>query len=418
MIQAKRAIVVGGSLGGLLAANLLLHAGWDVHVYERVAQELEGRGAGIVTHPELMEALRQAGVLVDSSIGVNVEERVTLGKDGNRVGSRSLPQTLTAWARMYHVLKAAFPNERYHNGKHMVSFSQDALAASATFADGETVAGDILIAADGIRSAVRKSLLPAAKPLYAGYVAWRGLVEEAVLSETVLRDLFPYFAFGLPPHEQMIAYPVAGRNNAVEAGQRHYNFVWYRPADEATTLRDMVTDASGKVWFDGIPPPLIRPEILAQARQAARDVLAPQFAEVVEKTESLFFQPIFDLESSELAFGRIALLGDAAYVARPHCGMGVTKAAGDAVASVKALQETDDVVAALKAYAIPRTAFGKSVVGHARDLGAYMQVQVSSPKEREMAERYRTPAAVMKETAVPMMDAPCLPSSQFMTTRR
>ena len=85
-----------------------------------------------------------------------------------------------------------------------------------------------------------------------------------------------------------------------------------------------LTDATGKVWMDGIPPPLIRPEVPVEARQAARDVLAPQFAEMVEKTESLFFQPIFDLEAKQLAFGRVALLGDAAFVARPHCGMGVT----------------------------------------------------------------------------------------------
>lgn len=195
MTQSKRAVVVGGSLGGLFAANLLFRAGWDVHVYERVAQELESRGAGIVTHPELMDALHEAGVVVDDSIGVNVKERVTLGKDGTRVGSRSLPQTLTAWARLYGVLKAAFPNERYHNAKHLVSFSQDAREARATFADGKTVTGDILIAADGVRSAVRQSLLPATRPLYAGYVAWRGLVEESSLSESALKDVFPYFAF-------------------------------------------------------------------------------------------------------------------------------------------------------------------------------------------------------------------------------
>src|SRR5437773_12246913 len=84
-----------------------------------------------------------------------------------------------------------------------------------------------------------------------------------------------------------------------------------RPADEATTLRDMLTDSTGKVWPEGIPPPLVRAEVLAQARLAAREVLAPQFAEMVEKTESLFFQPIFDLESRQLAYGRVALLGDA-----------------------------------------------------------------------------------------------------------
>jgi 2-polyprenyl-6-methoxyphenol hydroxylase-like FAD-dependent oxidoreductase len=401
-MQPKKAIVVGGSLGGLFAANLLLRAGWDVHVYERVAEELEGRGAGIVTHPELMSALERAGVVVDASIGVDVDERVTLGPDGQRVGTLRLPQTLTAWARMYHVLKGALPAERYHNGRQLVSFTQDAHAASATFASGETVSADLLIAADGLRSAVRQALLPQAQPRYAGYIAWRGLVQESALSEATLSELFPYFAFGLPPQEQMIAYPVAGRNNAVEPGQRRYNFVWYRPADEATTLRDMVTDGNGKVWLDGIPPPLIRPEVLADARRAARRVLAPQFAEVVEKTEGLFFQPIFDLESERLAFGRIALLGDAAFVARPHCGMGVTKAAGDAIALVDVLAEHATVDAALQSYERQRVALGAAVVQHARDLGAYMQAQLRTPQEREMAERYRTSEAVMKETAVPL----------------
>jgi 2-polyprenyl-6-methoxyphenol hydroxylase-like FAD-dependent oxidoreductase len=213
--------------------------------------------------------------------------------------------------------------------------------------------------------------------------------------------MFQYFAYGLPPQEQMIAYPVAGKNNTVELGKRRYNFVWYRPADESTTLRDMVTDATGKRWPDGIPPPLIRPELLALTRQAARDVLAPQFAEMVEKTESLFFQPIFDLESRQLAFGRVVLLGDAAFVARPHCGMGVTKAAGDAVELVKALADGADIVAALKAYEKLRVQFGEFIVEHARALGAYMQAQIRTPHEREMAEKYRTTEAVMKETAVP-----------------
>lgn len=400
MKETKTAIVIGGSLGGLFAANLLHRAGWDVHVYERVAEELEGRGAGIVTHPELMAALGQAGVVIDDSIGVRVAERVTLGRDGSVVGTRPMPQILTAWGRLYSVLKTAFPAERYHNGKHFASFAQGDESVTATFVDGSEATASLMIAADGFRSSVRQALMPEAKPQYAGYIAWRGLVEESVLSERTLKELFPYFAFGLPPREQMIAYPVAGKDNAVEEGARRFNFVWYRPADEATTFKDMVTDADGKVWHDGIPPPLIRAEILEQARQAARDVLAPQFAEVVEKTENLFFQPILDLETPQLAFGRVALLGDAAFVARPHCGMGVTKAAGDAVALLKALTEHGDVTHALKAYETPRVDFGVFIVNHARALGAYMQAQLLTEHEREMAELYRTPEAIMKETAV------------------
>ena len=400
MNPSKKAIVIGGSIGGLFAANLLLRAGWDVHIYEQVAAELESRGAGIVTHPELLDALREAGVVVDASLGIHVQERITLNTDGSRIGTLHYPQILTAWGRLFALLSAAFPAERYHAGKVLSAFHQDSNSVTAQFADGESVSADLLIAADGLRSIVRQTLVANASPHYAGYIAWRGMVEESVLSERALKEMFPYFAFGLPEHEQMIAYPVAGKNNTVEPGKRRYNFVWYRPADEATTLRDMVTDASGKIWPDGIPPPLIQAHHLAHARTAARQVLAPQFAEMIEKTEHLFFQPVFDLESNQLAFGRIALLGDAAFVARPHVGMGVTKAAEDARSLVRELAVHDDLSTALDQYQTARLTSGKYIVARARGLGAYMQAQISTPHERAMAEKYRSAEMVMAETAV------------------
>ncbi len=396
----RKAIIIGGSMGGLFAANLLWRAGWDVNVYERVGDELEGRGAGIVTHPSLLSALAKAGVKVDDTIGVTVEERVTLASDGSIAGRRPLPQLLTAWSRLYHVLKVAFPKERYHVGAQLTALAQDAQSVTASFSNGEQITGDLLIGADGIRSTVRNILAPEIKPIYAGYVAWRGLIEESALSERARKEMFPYFAFGLPPKEQMIAYPVAGRDNATEPGKRRFNFVWYRPADEATTLRDMLTDATGKVWLDGIPPPLIRTEIVEAARQAAREGLAPQFAEAVAKTDSLFFQPIFDVVSEQMSFGRVALLGDAAFVARPHCGMGVTKAGEDACALIDALAATADIASALQAYDRERVAFGNFIVDHARALGAYMQAQLRTPEERARAETYRSLDAVMRDTAI------------------
>ncbi|QET73371.1 FAD binding domain-containing protein [Bordetella bronchiseptica] len=396
----RKAAVIGGSLGGLFAANLLLRAGWDVHVHERVHDELDGRGAGIVTHPELLDVLRRIGVAPTESIGIEVARRVTLDLDGSVLASRPLPQLLTAWGRLFSILRARFPAERYHRGQALESLEQDERRALLRFADGTRAEVDLVVAADGLRSTLRQALLPQARPAYAGYVAWRGLVDEASLSERTRRELCPYFAFGLPAHEQMIAYPVAGTGSGAQEAARRFNFVWYRPADEHTTFRDMVTDAQGQAWMDGIPPPLIRPEIVAQARQAAAQVLAPQFGEVVAKTANLFFQPIFDLESPRLALGRVALLGDAAFVARPHCGMGVTKAAGDARALADALAGTPDIGAALQAYERERLPFGEFIVGHARDLGRYMQAQLRDDAEREMAERYRTPEAIMRETAV------------------
>lgn len=400
MTVVRKAAIVGGSLAGLLVANLLHRYGWHVDVFERVAEPLEGRGAGIVTHPELMEVLERAGVPAGDSLGVRVEERVTLARDGSVLDRRAHPQILTSWGRLYSRLKEALPAQHYHSGRQFATVEQDECGVTAQFTDGSEVRADILIGADGIRSRVRQIVLPNVDPEYAGYIAWRGLIEGADLSSRVREDVLPYFSFGLPPREQMVAYPVAGQEGATLPGGRRLNFVWYRPAEESTTLRQMLTDASGRIWAEGIPPPHIRSEVREQAKRAAREVLAPQFAEVIERTPALFFQPIVDLESPRLAFGRVALVGDAAFVARPHCGMGITKAAGDARELADALQADQDCERALRAYEQPRLAFGHFIVGHARALGAYMQAQLKTERERQMAERYRTPEAVMRETAV------------------
>jgi 2-polyprenyl-6-methoxyphenol hydroxylase-like FAD-dependent oxidoreductase len=394
----KTAIVIGGSLGGLLAANLLLRAGWNVHVYERVADELAERGAGIVTHPELFEAFARIGIS-SAQIGVEVPARVTVDRTGKRIGDRPHPQTLTAWGRLYVLLKNALPAACYSSGKQLVEVTQQPGAVSARFADGTIASADLLIGADGIRSTVRTQFTPEVKPQYAGYVAWRGLVEEGDLTLQTHRDIFDYFGFCLPPREQMLGYPVAGAHNAMEPGKRRYNFVWYRPADEEE-LRRLSTDDTGKVHDNGIPPPLISKRVLDEIRRTASEILSPQFAEIVAKTPQLFFQPIFDLESRHIAFGRVALLGDSAFVARPHCGMGVTKAAGDALALVDLMTE-HGIDAGLQRYSKARVEFGRKIVAHARHLGAYMQSQLRTDHERDMAERYRTPEAVMKETAVP-----------------
>jgi 2-polyprenyl-6-methoxyphenol hydroxylase-like FAD-dependent oxidoreductase len=394
----KRALIVGGSLGGLFAANMLYRAGWDVQVFERVGDELGERGAGIATHAELFAALARIGIPVDTGTGVEVEARITLDRSGGVIGRHDRPQVMTAWGHIYNLLKNALPAGRYTTGKNLLAVDQHDDKVTARFSDGSAEQGDILIGADGIRSTVRRQLLPQAQLQYAGYVAWRGLVEENELSADTHHALFRYFAFCLPDREQMLGYPVAGAHNAMAAGKRRYNFVWYRPADDAE-LRRLCTDDSGKLHENGIPPPLIGKAVMAEIRAAADSILAPQFSEVVARTQQPFFQPIVDLESDRLVFGRVVLLGDSAFVARPHCGMGVTKAAGDAVALTDLMDEfgIDD---GLRRYDELRRTFGTNIVTHARHLGAYMQAQLLTAQERNMAERYRTPEAVMKETAV------------------
>ena len=215
---------------------------------------------------------------------------------------------MTAWDRVFHLLKAAFPEADYHRGKELRRVEQGGRVV-AHFADGSAEEGDVLVGADGIRSTVRQQFLPDVVPLYAGYTAWRGLVNETAFPPALHAELFEHFSFCLPDNEQMLGYPVAGPNNDLRPGHRRYNFVWYRPASEARELPRLLTDDSGRTHVLSIPPPLIARDVIADMREAAARVLAPQFNEMVALCEQPFLQPIYDLEVPHMAFGRVALAG-------------------------------------------------------------------------------------------------------------
>jgi 2-polyprenyl-6-methoxyphenol hydroxylase-like FAD-dependent oxidoreductase len=276
----RRALIIGGSIAGLFAALLLRRSGWHVDVFERTETELTDRGAGIVTHPELVEMLQAAGLDPSSDFGVKVTIRKTFDHAGRLVGETRRPQTVTSWERVFRMLRAALPSEHYHLGQELVRVEERTDRVIAHLASG-TREGDILIGADGFRSTVRSQLLPEAKPVYAGYVAWRGLVSEDVLSKKTHDEIFEAMAFCLPPNEQMLGYPIAGTNNDLRPGHRRYNFVWYRPAGEDDDLRRLMTDRSGRTHSLSIPPPLVRSEIVDELRKAADHLLAPQFRETV-----------------------------------------------------------------------------------------------------------------------------------------
>lgn len=393
----RRAIVIGGSMSGLFAGLMLRAAGWRVDVFEKVEGEMAGRGAGIVAQPEILNALRGLG-LEPGELGVAVQKRRLIDAEGRIALQTDCPQVMTAWERVYRILRDAFPAEQYHRGHALLAVAQTGNDVTATFAGGHSMTGDLLIGADGIRSTVRGLTAPHSQPLYAGYVAWRALIAESAMSPPAHRDIFPVMAFCLPPGEQMLGYPVAGPDDDLRPGHRRYNMVWYRPADEQRELVSLLTDENGIAHAVSIPPPLISCASIAGMREAAARLLAPQFVEAVGLVDQPILQPIFDLESREIAFGRIALLGDAAFVARPHVGAGVAKAAGDAAALVAALGENDDVPAALAQYEGIRLPEGRRMVQRARHLGAYLQAARSS-EEAALAARHAVAEAVLDETA-------------------
>lgn len=127
-----RALIIGGSLGGLFAGLLLRQAGWDTVVFERSTGDLASRGAGIGTHVEQFEIMRRLGIAVDESIGVLATSRICFNSDGEVV-------------------------------------------------------------------ALRARVFGGSAPRYAGYVAWRGVIEESALPEIARADLTDSYGFFLTP---------------------------------------------------------------------------------------------------------------------------------------------------------------------------------------------------------------------------
>ncbi|MFZ0425532.1 MAG: FAD binding domain-containing protein [Xanthobacteraceae bacterium] len=397
MASQRRAVIIGGSMSGLLAGITLSRRGWAVDIFERVEKELAGRGAGIVAQAELIGRLNALG-LDTRDLGVAMSTRKILDAAGRTTATLECPQVLTAWERVYRVLRDAFPAAHYHRGCGLKGFAQNGLEVLAHFSDGSSIAAEVLIGADGLRSTVRQQCLPDTVPLYAGYVAWRALLPENAIPPEIHRELFMLMTFCLPPGEQCLGYPVTGPDNELRAGQRRYNVVWYRPADEATELPGLLTDKNGVVHSVSIPPPLIRAEPIAAMRAAAERLLAPQFRAIVALIDEPILQPIYDIESPRLAFGRVAIIGDAAFVARPHVAAGVSKAADDATALAAAL-DGDDVEVALRRFEAERLPDNRKIIERARHLGAYLQA-TQTAEERARSARHSIPEAVLAETAV------------------
>ena len=340
----QRAVVIGGSVGGLFAAHLLRRASWDVAVYERAAAGLGDRGTGIGTRPELFAAMQRAGIAAGANLGIDVLGRVALGPDGAIIHERPVRAVTSAWSRIWRPLRQALPVAVYHGAKALLRIEQHAGGVAAMFADGERAEADLLVAADGLHSTVRAQLRPDTAPRYAGVVAWRGVVEPRELAPELHELMFHHMVFGFAGGELMLSIPMPVPHGL--DAERCCHFVWFRPADEGA-LRALCTDASGEAHGLSIPPPLIRPELVTGIKRDAAALLAPQLAALVSATAQLILQPIFDLETPTLAFGRVALLGDAAFVARPHVASGVMKAALDAESLVDALSASGSVEAAL-----------------------------------------------------------------------
>jgi 2-polyprenyl-6-methoxyphenol hydroxylase-like FAD-dependent oxidoreductase len=373
-----RVRIVGGSLAGLFVATLLKREGHDVRIYERSAGGLDGRGAGLLGKKETFAILRAAGCEHVARVGVVARERVTFNETGAVVDRSMAPQSQLSWDYLYRTFRVFIADDDYVLGRHVDGVRQDDHAAYLSFKDGEEEPADIVIGADGTASVVRNAVNSRPSPsIYAGYVGWRGLLPETALPPQAAADLLDRFAFHQLSGSHVLGFLVAGPHAETIPGSRRYNWVWYRPAAGEKARAAVFTDSAGRVHPYSLPPGSVPRAAQAVTIADAARLLPTSLAAAVAATEQPFVQGVFDYETPLMANGRMVLIGDAAFVARPHTAMGVAKAAGDAMALVAHLSRRP-VVEALRAFHEERLPVGASIVAYGRRLGEMLTAKAST----------------------------------------
>lgn len=368
--------VIGGSIGGLTAALVLRDLGCEVDVFERSGTALQARGAGIGLHPMTTRYFDESSELDAAMVEIELPWLQFLSASGERIHRERMNYRFSSWNTIYRGLLRCFDERRYHLGSEVADFEQDDHGVTVSLTGGRTHTLDMLVCADGISSNARAKLLPGARAVYAGYVAWRATVTESELTAAsfeVLRDSITYC---LLPSGHVLVYPIPNLDGAMEPGRRLANLVWYHNYEEGDALEDLMTDRSGQRQVLSLPPGTVRSEHMAWTKEYARAHMAPAIAEILHRTPEPFVQVIYDIDVARMAFGRTALIGDAAFAVRPHAAAGTAKACADAWALVDALRDAEgDPVAALARWEPGQLALGRQVLERTRDMGDRSQFQ-------------------------------------------
>jgi salicylate hydroxylase len=331
--------IIGGGIGGLTAAISLLQAGFDVQVYEQ-ARWLSEVGAGINIGPNASRILIRLGLGDECA---NVAYRSPFFHQRRWQDGRTLTRTPLGSAieaefgaphyifhrgDLHSVLANAVPPERVHLAHRCIGIEQDAGHVRAIFENGAKIEADVLIAADGIHSAIRRILRGPERPRFACR-AYRGLIP----AERV-RDVSPDSTAWLGPGRHFIHYFVSGG--------RFLNFV-------------------GHVEQDGWPGESWTEPGSVDDLRAAYAGWHPQVQRIIDDVDETFIWAVIDHPPVERwTYGRVTMMGDACHPMIPFMGQGGAQAIEDAAAITTCLLKCgDDVAAALKLYEtvrLPRTA--------------------------------------------------------------
>jgi 2,6-dihydroxypyridine 3-monooxygenase len=291
---------------------------------------------------------------------------------------------------VYRRLLGVFGPDRYRLGHEVVSRRESTDSVTITLAGGSRHEADLLVCADGVGSTFRGLLLPGAHRRYSGYVAWRGMVPERALDPATRQELGDAISYHVYANSHILVYPIPGPDGSVRVGERLVNFVWYRNYLDDDDLDDLLTDTSGERREISLPPGAVRPHHVTELRAVATARLPSRLAEVVLAVRDPFLQVIYDLEVTQMAFDRTCLIGDAAWVARPHAAAGTAKAAADGWALAEALAAHDTVPEALAAWEPGQMDLGRQLVERTRRIGFRSQVSCTwDPTDPDFLFRLR-----------------------------
>lgn len=342
----SRVVIVGGGIGGLAAAVALERVGIEAAVFER-APALKEVGAGLSLWSNAVRALHQLG-LADPIVarGSVIERAQTLTAAGRLLSEAPLgdisrkagaPSVCVHRADVQQVLAGAVG--RLHLGAACVAIHQDAAGVTVGFADGRRERGDLLIGADGLRSAVRAHLHGPFEPRPAGYVAYRGMAD-----------------FTLPDD------PADRSRLAMGPGSQ----AGILPCGPGRTYWFATTPAAG---------PSISPKAEALTRFADWLPLLPRVIEATDPA-AVMRHDIFDLPPVwPWGRGRLTLLGDAAHATTPNLGQGACQAIEDALVLADYVRRHGPTADGLRHYEEARRRRTERIVRLSRQMGRMLQWQ-------------------------------------------
>ncbi len=387
--------VVGGSLAGCTAAILLQREGHSVQVFERSRGGLVGRGGGIATTGQVLQAMLDQDIVDPDFPHLTGKGMpfIVRTPEHERTGYAplELPLNLEAfhWATLWNTLRKRVPDESYHQGSTVVHAETTAEPTGVLhFEDGTVAEFDLVVFADGYSSLGRRLLFPDSEPVYRGYVLWRGLLPESEIDDSApLEGMVPRLSYA--SHQgNLVVYFVPGLDGSTEVGRRLFNWAAYIPVAEES-LPQFMRGKDGTVHAGTIPPGQMRLEEENRLKQLMVENLPTYYGEIISRSVDTYVQLIYTASMPAYHRGRMCLIGDAGFVAQPFTGSGVFKGYNNIKDLLVALKEYGSVDDALAHWGADQVARGERLL----KLGMQMeQAFIWNPLDLSTADEASTKA--------------------------